>query len=300
VLTQARPIGDPLDDLCVPGGGARLWREGNALLGPGGRRYPIEDGIVRMLPDVDPHLAAELTAQQAALDVYTDERLLMTRHERTVARIVVEEMLGVPVGAATILDAGCGIGLLGRLYPSIGLYGLDISFPLLCEARTGYRARVEGSADRLPFDDATFDAVLAVNMLHHVPAPAPVLSEFARVLRPGGVLVTADPRQVRPVELAKRMLRRHNPAYASTHRAFEVEQYQDLLRAGGTLRLEELRRVGLLALLGAGGLDALHLSRWLPAGSHLLGTLERFDHVLGGLPAMRQCGLNLVARARRR
>jgi ubiquinone/menaquinone biosynthesis C-methylase UbiE len=265
-----------------------------------GRRYPVEDGVVRMLDTVNPELAAELAAQEAALDVYLDETQLMTLYERKVTRVAVGEMLGaVPAGAA-ILDVGCGVGVLGRLYPHFGMVGVDASFPLLRQAKAGYSLRLECTADKLPFPDAAFDAVLAINMLHHVLEPAVTTAEFARVLKPGGVLIAVDPREVRPVELAKKLLRRGDAAYADSHRAFKKDEYADLLRAGGALRLEELRPFGLLALLGGGGLDALHLSKRLPNPSRTLSALDRADGVLARVPGLARAGLNLAARARKR
>jgi SAM-dependent methyltransferase len=54
---------------------------------------------------------------------------------------------------------------------------------------------VDGDATALPFAEASFDAVAAFTMLHHVPTARlqiRLLSEALRVLRPGGVLVGSD------------------------------------------------------------------------------------------------------------
>jgi ubiquinone/menaquinone biosynthesis C-methylase UbiE len=265
-----------------------------------GRRFPVEDGVVRMLGTVDPDLAKELAAQEAALDVYLDESQLMTLYERKVTRVAVDEMLGAVTPGAALIDVGCGVGMLGRLYPQLGLVGVDASFPLLRQAKNGYSLRLECTAARLPFPDASFDGVLAINMLHHVLEPAATTAEFARVLKPGGVLVAVDPREVGVVELAKKVLRRGDAAYADSHRAFSKDEYADLLRAGGALRLEELRPFGLLALLGGGGLDALGWSKRLPHPARALRALDRADGALARVPALARAGLNLAARARKR
>jgi len=288
---------DPYSVLTAPGGRGRLARAGDALVGEDGRRFPIERGIVRMLDAVDPLLAAELAAQAEALPLYTDERLLMTRLEREVARVAVEELLDGVRG--TILDAGCGIGLCGRLYPELGLFGADASVTLLEQARSGYQLRVECTVEELPFADASFDAVLALNMLHHVIHPEAAVAELARLLKPGGVLVSVDPRKVAPIELAKRLLRGRDPAYAPTHRSFSTGEYAELLCAGGALRVETVRPIGLVSLLTAGGLDAIGLSRKLTLPQQALDLLLALDRTLTELPHLSKAGLNLFTRARR-
>src|SRR5882672_6195311 len=54
---------------------------------------------------------------------------------------------------------------------------------------------VTGSADELPYPDASYDSVGCFTMLHHVPTLAlqnKILAEACRVLRPGGVLIGSD------------------------------------------------------------------------------------------------------------
>jgi len=50
----------------------------------------------------------------------------------------------------------------------------------------------EGWADRLPFDDASFDVVVSNSMFHYISQPASALREMRRVLRAGGTLVITD------------------------------------------------------------------------------------------------------------
>lgn len=106
---------------------------------------------------------------------------------------------GLP-GAAVVLDAGCGTGgLLRRLsgiHSEWRWTGVDLS-PAACRlARERVAAATEireASVTALPFADASFDAVVSADVLYHVADDAAALREFARVLRPGGVVVINVP-----------------------------------------------------------------------------------------------------------
>ncbi len=97
-----------------------------------------------------------------------------------------------PVGGLRVLDLGCGKGRFAAHLIRAGaeVVGLDLSAAML--ARSGGFHRVRASARRLPFADATFDAVAAVEVLEHVGAVGTVLDEARRVLRPGGRLAIVD------------------------------------------------------------------------------------------------------------
>jgi SAM-dependent methyltransferase len=91
-----------------------------------------------------------------------------------------------------VLEVGPGPGELSeRIANELGceVSALDISERMveLCRAR-GVDARV-GDAQELPFEDGSFDLVVAAWMLFHVPDLDRGLAEIARVLRPGGRLV---------------------------------------------------------------------------------------------------------------
>lgn len=95
-----------------------------------------------------------------------------------------------------LLDAGCGAGLLALLASLRGarVTALDASAGLLDIARQRLPAGDvrEGDLEALPFADASFDAVTAVNSLFYAEDMAAAMRELVRVVRPGGrVIVTA-------------------------------------------------------------------------------------------------------------
>jgi SAM-dependent methyltransferase len=104
---------------------------------------------------------------------------------------------------ADVLEAGCGSGNLwaniGPLLPHIRLTLTDLSEGMVEAARqivapfenVELAAALACDVQDLPFDDDAFDVVVANHMLYHVPDAARATAEFARVLRPGGVLLAA-------------------------------------------------------------------------------------------------------------
>jgi|SRR5215469_10267178 len=97
-----------------------------------------------------------------------------------------------------LLDVGCGTGSHIARYGARGFYaaGVDGSEKMLEHARAANPTAVLELADveHIPFEDASFDFVLCVEVLRYLADAAPCISEMARVLRPGGTcLVTATP-----------------------------------------------------------------------------------------------------------
>jgi SAM-dependent methyltransferase len=104
-----------------------------------------------------------------------------------------------------LLDLGCGAGRHAAEACRQGatVVALDMSAPDLKEARDrlaevdapGIRSiAVQGDALRLPFADGTFDRIIAAEVLEHIPADEAAMAEFARVLRPGGLVAVTVPR----------------------------------------------------------------------------------------------------------
>lgn len=90
-----------------------------------------------------------------------------------------------------VLDVGCGIGDFLKFRP--GTVGVDVNAHTVdwCR-RQGLDCRLM-DADRLPFADGSFDAVVLDNVLEHLAEPQPLLAEIRRVLVPGGRLLIGVP-----------------------------------------------------------------------------------------------------------
>ena len=98
----------------------------------------------------------------------------------------------------TLLDVGCGTGFLIDMLVKqrqATHHGLDLSEKMIEVAKSkaipGTMFQT-GSADCLPFPDATFDVVTCSQSFHHYPYPEKAMQEAFRVLKPGGLYILSD------------------------------------------------------------------------------------------------------------
>lgn len=185
--------------------------EGIALLRAWGGDFDEEfvharlDEVRRLLDDPalnGPGVAVLRGDTQTAYRQWVDEYDAQQRYENPFgsamfgrAERVIQEILdGRPAGLA--LDAACGTGRVARYLRELGhqVIGVDSSPDMLASARkqTPDADFREGVLESLPLPDDSVDVAVTSLALCHVPDLGPVMSEFARVLRPGGDLVIAD------------------------------------------------------------------------------------------------------------
>ncbi|HKE46924.1 MAG TPA: malonyl-ACP O-methyltransferase BioC [Rhodanobacteraceae bacterium] len=115
-----------------------------------------------------------------------------------VATRLLERLDGTPLQPKRVLDVGSGPGIgaaaLRARYPDADVVALDIALPMLRAAASHAGEppafiRVCGDAQALPFADAAFDLIYSNLCLQWCDDPGLALAEFARVLRPGGLLL---------------------------------------------------------------------------------------------------------------
>lgn len=98
-----------------------------------------------------------------------------------------------------VLDLGCRAGALSQHFlDGNEVTGVDVDEHALADAaKRGLRTVWGDVEEALPFEDETFDAVVAGEILEHVRFPDEVVGEIRRVLRPGGVVVGSVPNAFR-------------------------------------------------------------------------------------------------------
>jgi SAM-dependent methyltransferase len=94
-----------------------------------------------------------------------------------------------------VLDLGCRYGALTRAYlDGNHVVGVDVDRDALAEAATiGIETRWADVDEPLPFDDRSFDVVVAGELIEHLRDPDRLVAEVRRVLRPGGRFVGSVP-----------------------------------------------------------------------------------------------------------
>jgi len=161
-------------------------------------------------------------------DLYDAETLAgVVPQDRQALALEWIERLALPVGRSA-LDVGSGPGRTAVALARSGfrVTAIDSSVEMrerararAAEAGVGGRLTIQsGDAERLDFDDSSFDLVVALGVLPYLADPQRALLEFARVTRPGGYVVVA-------ANNSRRLNRLLDPRYAPL-----LSPLQDLIR----------------------------------------------------------------------
>jgi ubiquinone/menaquinone biosynthesis C-methylase UbiE len=159
-----------------------------------------------------------------------------------------------------VLELGCGPGAaiqaMSRLAQGVRVHGVDQSQVMIHQAarrnrgalKSGRVALHHGLFDNLPFDNASVDKVLAVNVAYFWQDMSQVLAEIARVLRPGGILA---------IYVTDASAMRHW-AFAGplTHRLFDAAQLRTAF-AGSAFPAADVNIAAISAGAGVTGLVAV-------------------------------------------
>ena len=123
-----------------------------------------------------------------------------------------------------VLDIGCGAGNMAHHLAHYGrVTGVDPNpKPLRVAQARGLDVR-EGSADALPFADASFGLVALLDTVEHVPNEAGVFAECLRVLRPGGHLLITVP-ALMALWSQNDVLNAHQRRYTAAELASKLQQ----------------------------------------------------------------------------
>jgi 2-polyprenyl-3-methyl-5-hydroxy-6-metoxy-1,4-benzoquinol methylase len=143
------------------------------------------------------------------------------------------------IGAGTMLDIGCGNGLLARRIAELAhadtVRGVDV---MVRDETSVPVSHYDG--EHLPFEAASFDVITICDVLHHAAKPLAVVKDAIRVLRPGGRIIIKDHFRLGSVSnavlLAMDMLGNYSTGVLVRGTYLSPSQWVDLVAdAGGVL-----------------------------------------------------------------
>ncbi|MCZ6834204.1 MAG: class I SAM-dependent methyltransferase [Planctomycetota bacterium] len=178
---------------------------------------------------------------------------------------------GIQAANKNVLEIGAGPGHVSQRFAEMGaiVTGIDFSAQMVAVAQDRYPdlTFVEADAGNLPFDDETFDVVIANYVVHHLEHPEKVFKEVSRVLKPNGRFVFA---QWGPVE-----------EQTSTSAFVMALETHDEIRPALMGPLHGVTERDVFApMLSEAGLMELILNK-----HEINWTCETFDHVMQGFAA---------------
>ena len=178
-----------------------------------------------------------------------------------------EDVLG-PLPRGRMLDVGAGTGIyFDALAPyAKEIEALDSSDDMVraaaryCEASgLGHIHPRVGLADALPYEPGSFDTVIALDTLHHVPDLGGVLAEVARVLKEGGYFLVFEPNICNPLMFLAHALPREERGALGRNRPA-------VLRRNLETRFETMRWSGVSTMVTqCGGFKGLVFDAYLKA-----------------------------------
>jgi 2-polyprenyl-6-hydroxyphenyl methylase/3-demethylubiquinone-9 3-methyltransferase len=197
------------------------------------------------------HAAKDAVAYHGELAVGWDQRYKKPAF-RARQRAFEECLEGHDLHGKDWLDAGCGSGTLARYLVEAGarVLGVDAAEEMITLARELASRDVASSQLRfehiatiahLPLPNQSLDGILCSSVLEYVPDPAACLTEFARVLHPGGLLVVSVANRISVVRKAQvathglgRVLGRRWCAFLDySHNEYAAAGFRQLLKEQG-------------------------------------------------------------------
>lgn len=168
--------------------------------------------------------------------------------------------------AGKVLDVGCGTGLY---WPVLSKYcehiiGVDYSATMISEAQRlieakglkNVEARVQSGED-LDMPSESFDTILCMDVLHHIPDIKRSVRHFSRILKPGGKLLAVEPNTINPLiflahlipsEERLAVLRNYAPVlrrlFAPYFKNFRVEYVNFVASADSEQQLKKVKSIG--------------------------------------------------------
>ena len=159
-----------------------------------------------------------------------------------------------------VLEIGCGLGAFSKYLVDLGadLTAADFSpeaVRLTAELLHERAPALVADVQRLPFDDGSFDLVVSLDTLEHVPDPNRALAELVRVTRPRGRLIITTPNYLSLMGFYRALMRLAGRTYSELGQPIN----QPVTLVG---RVRKLRRLGCRVDAVDGAMHVLPIPRY--------------------------------------
>lgn len=242
---------------------------------------------------VEPHATDNVYRQWA--DSYDDPGNALLELDLPFIDAILEKL---PRGIA--VDTGCGTGRLARRMAARGhqVLGVDTSVEMLQKAREEVPgiAFVLAAMNKLPLPDASIDLVTNALAMTHVADLHSVLTEWARVLRPGGSAIITDvhPDLAFLGSVPKAQRSDGQPQQASCHRHTVADYLRAALSAGFQIRRFDELPQGKSQPTGPPPVSAHEMGTWREWPWSLLGWVPEATRAAWDVPSMLAWHLELL------
>ncbi len=259
-----------------------------------GKMYPVQDGLPILIASGLDAFKGEEQAFHDEISRTAPPRSLRGRNSSFHWHFL-NPMRQLPDGAA-VLEVACGTRADGIEIAAANKFvtSFDISPVSVAKSRwlasgtpLGEHMRFAvADAEHMPFADNSFDAAFIAASFHHLPNQAAALQEFARVVKPGGLVIWGiEPAQwpyrtmyrwLRPLKnfIRANRDRQHNSVADDTTEGYTLPLIRTTFATAG-LQIEDVRRIKYLGSVNE------QLTRFLGRLRHKpLATWRTMDHVL--------------------
>ncbi len=206
---------------------------------------------------------------------------------------------------AAVLDVGCGAGVQALAMAKAGytVQGVDLATEMIETARKLIADEPElannlqfdvANVGQLPFPDESFAAVTLLGVLEYMDEPRTAVSQIARVLKPGGVVILSVPNRASPfrwlgVMGSRLLMRLRNIRWLRRlkYRLLRQENFADAFAQPGQYRHHAYTAVQLRRILAAANLEPIAdtyqvfgsriSDLWLPIPFALVRRLEKLN-----------------------
>lgn len=303
-------FGDILPLLRCPKSGESLRQDGQRLVNQSGDiSYEISANGIPLF--AEQFCSEEAQIQQRHYDKYADAYATNLQYPHTLEYMsYLDDILrdvGVRGSLGKCAELCCGTGEAFALFEdsiSTGI-GIDVSQSMLDKGKAAFKNSrlhfVQGDATLLPLLDDSFDSVIMLGGIHHVPDRQALFRQVFRILKPGGIFVWREPvNDFWFWKLLRGIVYRLSPALDhETERPLTYDETVPVLEDAG-FAVEQWRTCGFLGFCIFMNSDVLvfnRVFRFIPGIRGITRASARFDDWCTSLPGMQRAGLQVVGKA---